>query len=75
MLLDPFYVFLLTNLIWEPHDCFECYNRLPGVRYSSFQYNAFERNRNIELRYGKGAVRIYEDLVRQAQKEVEKERR
>ena len=76
LLLDPFFVFFMTNT-WgqEPHDCFECYNRLPGVRYSSFQYSAYERNRNLESRYGKGAVKIYEDLVRQAQQEVDRENR
>lgn len=72
-MLDPFFIFLLINTCWEPHDCFECFNRLPGVRYSIFQYSAYERNRNLEERYGRGAVKIYEDLVREAQKEVDRE--
>lgn len=46
---------------------------MPGVRYSSFQFTAYERNKNLEQRYGKGAVRIYENLVAQAQKEVDRE--
>lgn len=72
--LSPFIAYLLTNTFFhEPHDCFECYNRLPGVRYSSFQYSAYERNRNLEARYGNGAVKIYENLVIEAQKEVDRE--
>jgi hypothetical protein len=65
---------LFTNtFLLVPHDCFECFNRLPGVRYSSFQFTAYERNKQLEQRYGKGAVRIYENLVAQAQKEVDRE--
>jgi len=45
------------------------------VRYSSFQYNAYERNRNLESRYGIGAVKIEENLMREAQEEVNRENR
>jgi hypothetical protein len=73
LFLSPFFIFLATNTWQKPHDCFECYNRLPNVRYSSWQYSAFERNQLLESRYGRGAVRIYEDLIRQAQDELEQE--
>ena len=57
MILSPYIIFLTTNTYMRPHDCFDCYNRLPGVRYSIFQYTTYERNKNIELRYGMGAVK------------------
>ena len=67
-------MFLTNHTLTEPHDCFECFNRLPGVRYSSFQYSKYERNKILESRYGRGAVLIYEKLVKEAQKEVDLER-
>ena len=73
LLLAPIMVFLAFNSYYAPHDCFNCYNRLPGVRYSSFQYSAYERNQNLESRYGIGAVRMHENLMREAQKEVDLE--
>ena len=72
-IVSPIIVFLAFNTFETPHDCFECYNRLPGVRYSSFQYSAYERNQNLESRYGIGAVRMHENLMREAQKEVDLE--
>ena len=73
ILLETFAVFLVNYTYRKPHDCFECFNRLSGVRYSSFQYTKYESNKNLEQRYGQGAVRIYEQLYQQALEEVERE--
>lgn len=74
VLMNPFFVFLVFNTIETPHDCFTCFNRLSGSRYSSYQYTREESNRNLEAKFGPGAVKIYENLIIQAQKEVEQER-
>lgn len=73
-LFDPFFVFLAFNSFSQSHDCFECFNRLPGVRYSSFQYTLEERNHNLEIRQGRGAVRNFENLLKDAEAEAEAER-
>jgi len=71
--MNPFMVFLIFDSVEMPHDCFECFNRLPGVRYSTFKYTLQERNRNLEAKFGAGAVKIYENLIIEAQKEVDRE--
>jgi len=72
--MNPIVVFLIFNTYETPHDCFECFNRLGSVRYSSFQFTQDERNRNLEVKFGPGAVKIYENLIIEAQKEVDSER-
>jgi len=72
--MQPLIVFLIFNTYETPHDCFKCFNRLGCFRYSSFQYTLEERNRNLEDRLGPGAVKIYQNLIIEAQKEVEIER-
>lgn len=64
----------MFNTYETPHDCFTCFDRLCSARYSSFQYNSEERNRNLENKFGAGAVKNYENLIIEAQKEVEIER-
>lgn len=45
-------------------DCFECFNRIPHLRYSIYQYTAYERNIQKEERYfGMGAVNAYNNLI------------
>ena len=45
-------------------DCFVCFNRIPHLRYSIYQYNAYERNIQKEERYfGMGAVNAYNNLI------------
>jgi hypothetical protein len=53
----------------EPHDCFECFNRLT-CRYSIYQYTQQERNIKREKQLGIGAVKRYESMV---QREHDKE--
>ena len=70
-LTSPFILYFAILTFQEPHDCFECFNRLPYKRYSIFQYTKLERNHNLENRYGKGAITRFEELVRQDQKKAE----
>jgi hypothetical protein len=65
-LLVPLIVYFLGKTFCPTHDCYECYNRLPGVRYSIFQFNRLEKNLIFEKRQGKGAVKIYNNLIKQA---------
>ena len=73
-LMNPFLVFLVVNSYQTPHDCFTCFNRLPSKRYSSYQYTQEESNHNLEQKFGLGAVKKYEELIRLAEQEVEQER-
>jgi hypothetical protein len=38
----PFFVFLLKNTLYPPHDCFTCFNKDPDRRYSIYQYSKQE---------------------------------
>ena len=72
--MTPLIIFLTFNTFEPPHDCFQCFNRLGSVRYSIFQYTLQERNRILEAKFGLGAVKTYENLIIEAQKEVDRER-
>ena len=73
-LMNPLIFFLAFNTFQMPHDCFECFNRLGSVRYSTFQYTLREKNENLEAKFGLGAVKTHENLIIEAQKEVDRER-
>ena len=44
LLILPYFFFFLYLSLIEPHDCYECFNRLPSSRYSIFQYTKQELN-------------------------------
>ena len=51
---------------WEPHDCFDCFNRIPSSRYSIFQYTLAERNVFREKQIGLGFVQSYNEALKEA---------
>ena len=57
----PFAVYYTYYSLADTHDCFECFNRIPHLRYSIYQYTLQERNNNYELKVGKGAVKLFKD--------------
>jgi hypothetical protein len=58
-------IYFLTVTFSTPHDCFECFNRLPNKRYSIYQFTQDERNRQRDRQYGKGAIERFESLLRE----------
>lgn len=52
----PYMVYFVIITYWEPHDCFNCFNRLSNTRYSIFQYTLTERNVFRENKIGMGFV-------------------
>lgn len=40
----PYIVYFTIVTFMEPHDCFDCFNRIPVLRYSIFQFTIQERN-------------------------------
>ena len=65
----PFIPYFILITWQEPHDCFECFNRL-SIRYSIFQYTQEERNIYREHQVGQGAIERHANLVH---RETEKE--
>jgi hypothetical protein len=66
-------VFLTYRQVNPPHDCFSCFNRLPGdAKYSIYQYTKGERSDFREQRtLGVGAVKEYERIYEQAKKDAQ----
>jgi hypothetical protein len=45
----PYFVYFAIVMFMKPHDCFDCFNRIPVLRYSIFQFTVYERNINREM--------------------------
>ena len=56
----------------RPHDCFQCFNRLPNKRYSIHQYTAEERNSHYAFHFGQGAVERFDELIREATRQQQR---
>lgn len=65
--LMPYIVYFAIVTFMEPHDCFDCFNRIPVLRYSIFQFTIYERNVNRELQFGLGYVKMYNSMIRRAE--------
>jgi hypothetical protein len=65
----PYIVYFAIVTFMEPHDCFDCFNRIPVLRYSIFQFTIYERNINRELQFGLGYVKMYNSMIRRAEEE------
>ena len=72
VILLPYVVYLGHCQMHPPHDCFECFNRLPGnIKYSIYQYTRVERdNIKHQRTLGKGAIQEFERLYRQLEQEA-----
>ena len=68
----PFTVYLAFMTFTRPHDCFQCFNRLPNKRYSIHQYTAEERNSHYEHQFGQGAVERFDELIREATRQQQR---
>lgn len=64
----PYVVYFFIITVMEPHDCFDCFNRIPVLRYSIFQYTLQERNNLRELQIGKGFVERYSAMLREVER-------
>lgn len=63
----PYIVYFAIVTFMEPHDCFDCFNRIPVLRYSIFQFTIYERNINREQKMGLGYVKMYKSMIKQAE--------
>ena len=63
----PYIVYFAIVTVMEPHDCFDCFNRIPVLRYSIFQFTIYERNFNRELQFGRGYVEMYNKMIKRAE--------
>lgn len=59
----PYFFFFLYLSLMRPHDCFECFNRLPGTRYSIFQYTKQELNALYRYKMGEEVAKRFEEDI------------
>ena len=69
----PFIAYFGVASFTKPHDCFECFNRIPTLKYSIYQYTSYERNLMREERVGQGAVKRFNDMIKQAKIDSDKD--
>ncbi|MFO0118125.1 MAG: hypothetical protein ACK521_11115 [bacterium] len=60
----PLFIFYAFRQTTHSCDCFNCFNRIPHLRYSIYQYTKREKNEFIMQRQiGMGAVKALDELV------------
>jgi hypothetical protein len=63
-LILPLVIFYAFRQFFQTCNCFNCFNRIPHLRYSIYQYSNREKNQLIMQRQiGMGAVKALDDLI------------
>ena len=63
LLILPYFFFFLYLSLFHPHDCYECFNRLPGSRYSIYQYTKQELNAQYRKKMGEYVAKTFEEMI------------
>jgi hypothetical protein len=62
--------FLTYRQLAAPHDCYDCFNRVPQISYSNFQYTEQQHKQlKLERFLGKGVEKYEQQLMKELLKE------